>query len=277
MDQFFEFTRPGKSITHGVASCEMPILYFRDDLFGLFFTADFEKVKQLMPSDKLHPVKLTNKKTAIAIVAFNYIDTSIGPYGEIPVFIPVVYGKPPLPVVPAIIESKYPGFGALIVHLPVTSKTARDAGRGEWGFTKFIADMHFDITPEYLECRMSEAGKHILNIRVGRKGIFLKDKKPLITYSVKDKSLIKTTIPQVGTLRFAVNPKDSYVNLGDHPVADSIRDLGLGEKPFLSRYYIERSGILPSGEVIEAGVKPLEGYIGKEDEGSHTVSYIRSK
>ncbi|RLB77210.1 MAG: hypothetical protein DRH06_04275, partial [Deltaproteobacteria bacterium] len=34
---------------------ELPILYFRDDLFLLFYTADYNKVKALMPSDKLHP------------------------------------------------------------------------------------------------------------------------------------------------------------------------------------------------------------------------------
>jgi hypothetical protein len=105
----------------------------------------------------------------------------------------------------------------------------------------------------------------------------MKDKKPLITYSVKDGNLIKTTIPQIGAARMCLNPKGSFLELGDHEVAQSIRDMGLSAKPIQSRYYVERSGILPSGEVIESGVRPLEGYYGKDRQGEHTIDYVGEK
>ena len=274
MASFFSSSRPGRTVTRGQATFELPILYFRDDLFALFFTADPRKVRALMPSDRLHPVLLTSKKAMVGIAAFNYIETSIGPYGEVAVVIPAVYGyaAPPL-ILPALMEARYPGFGTLVLHLPVTRTVARDAGRGEWGYTKFVADMRFTITPEFMACRMAEEGSHILTLRVARKGIVMRDRKPLVTYSVRQGDLIRTTISQRGACRVALSPGSSHLILGDHPVSASIRELGLADRPLMSRYYVERSGILPSGVVVEKGVRSLEGYHGRDREGEHAVIY----
>lgn len=273
-ESFFASTRPGTWAGHGTAEFELPILYFRDDFFSLYFAADAQNVSRLIPSDNLYPVLLPNKKAVVAVGAFNYMDTSIGPYGEVIVGIPLVYGKKPMPVAPALLESTYPGFGVLVAHLPVTTQTARDAGRGEWGYTKFITEMNFTITPEFMECRMSENGRNILNLRVVRQGFFKTDKKPIVTFSVKDGRLIKTTIPQKGSFRQSLRPTGSCLELGDHPVSESIRELDLAPKPMLSKYYVERAGILPAGEVIEDNVRPLEGYYGGDSEGELTVSYM---
>jgi len=227
-----------------------------------------------MPSDKLHPVRLPKGRTLIGVGAFNYIDTSIGPYGEVGMIIPTVHAaSPPLHVLPALMEARYPGFGTLVLHLPVTTMPARDGGRKLWGYTKFVADMDFKNTPEFMECRLSDKDDHILTLRVEKKGIVLKDKKPLITYSVKDNNLIRTIIPQKSTFRLALSPDGSSLELGDHPAAATISGLGLAKRPLISRYYIERSGILPEGSAIEEGVRSLDGYLGEDRTGRHTVSY----
>lgn len=271
---FFGAARPGRNLGHGSASFELPILYFRDDFFALYFSAEAQKVKSMIPSDNLHPVLLPNRRAVVAVGAFNYLETSIGPYGEVIVGIPVVHGKKPYPVAPAMLESRYPGFGVLVAHLPVTTQTARDAGRGEWGYTKFVADMHFSITPEFQECVMSENGESILRLRVSRKGFFMTDRKPIVTYSVKDGKLVKTTIPQKGSFRQSLIAGGSFLKLGSHPVSESIRQMGLSEQPMLSKYYIERAAILPAGERVEEGVRPLDGYFGKDREGERTIAYM---
>ncbi len=276
MKRFFDIPQKVKSVTYNDFSFDLPILYFRDDFFGLYFTADRKKVKALMPSEHLHPV-IINGRAIVAILAINYIETSIGPYGEVPVVVPVVYGEKPMPgtgLLPALMESKYPGFGVLVQHLPVTKTEARDAGRGEWGYTKFVADMYFRITPELMHCRMDEEDNNILEIQVARKGIAIKDRKPLVTYSVKGNNLIKTFIPQKSVKRIAVFPKDSYLTLGNHPVADSIKALDISDKPLASIYFPERAGILPEGQVIEKGVKAFEGYLGSDRVGAHVVNYL---
>lgn len=276
MNYFFSDYQPVNNVIHGKATFDLPILYHRDDAFALYFTANYEKVKGVMPSDRLHPVVLPGKRAVVVIGAFNYIDTSIGSYGEVAVALPAVFDKKTTSfsgLLPALRESGYPGFGVVIMHLPVTRVEARDAGRGQWGYTKFIASMHFSITPEYMECRLLEGDGHILDMRVERKGFYLRDKKPLTTYSVKVGDLIKTVIPQMASKRVALMPGGSHLKLGQHPVAESIRSLGISARPFMSAYYPERAAILPSGTVIENGVRPLEGYRGEDRTAVHSVEY----
>jgi hypothetical protein len=276
MSGFFSNSRPGNTIIHGDFSYELPILYFRDDLFLVFFSADYRRVRQAMPSDRLHPVVLPGGRAMVGLAAFNYLETSIGPYGEVAVAIPAVYGpKAPPTLIPALLEAGYPGFGLVVLHLPVTGTVPRNGGRGIWGYPKFVADMHFTITPEYYECRLDEEDEHILTMRAARRGLFRKDRKPLVTYTVKEGMLIKTTVAQQGSYRLALGSTGSFALFGHHPVADSIKRLGLGPRPLLTRYYVERSAILPVGEVIEEKVRPMEGYQGREREGRHRVEYLR--
>jgi hypothetical protein len=274
MSAFFASARPGTETTVGSETVELPILYFRDDAFGLFFTADAAKVRAALPSDRLYPVQLPGGRALVAIFAFNYIDTSIGPYGELAVAALAVHGRrPPIGFVPALLEAGYPGFGMVVLHLPVTGTLARDGGRQLWGYTKFVADMDFTITPEFHQCRLGEEGTHILTLRVARGGFVRRDAKPMVTFSVLDGKLIRTTIPHRGVYRTTLGSTGSRLELGDHEMADSIRGLGLSTKPLMTRYYVERGAILPAGEVAEEAVRPLEGYYGTDREGEMTVAY----
>lgn len=275
MKAFFKGSRPGKKVKVGRREFDLPILYFRDDAFAIFYTADVEKVRALLPSDKLNPVVMWGKRALFGVACFNYIDTSIGPYGEVGVVIPAVYSKKkPLKLTPSLRETKNPNFGMVVLHLPVTNMIARDGGRGIWGYTKFVSEMKFDITPEYMECRLSEKKKHILTVRVVRQGMMMKDKKPLSTFSVLDSKLIQTTIPQLGFARNCFFPKGSFLKLGDHEITKELKKLNLSKKPILSRYYLERSGILPAGKVIEKNVRDLYGHIGENREGELIIEYL---
>jgi hypothetical protein len=273
---FFAGTRPGRETVLGGKTFELPILYFRDDMFAAFHTADLAAVRAALPSDRLHPLALPGGRALAAVVAFNYVDTSIGPYGEVGVVVPAVHGTrpPPVALLPGLLESRYPGFGNVVLHLPVTTRDARDGGRGQWGYTKFVSDMRFEITPEYQQCELGEAGAHILTLRVARRGLITKDEKPLTTYSVRDGRLLRTCIPMRGICRNALRPPGCFLRLGSHPVADSIRALGLSERPLLTRYYLERAAILPEGEVVEEGVRALDGFKGSDREGELTVDYL---
>lgn len=265
MTDFFEGTRPGRAVKTGETSFQLPILYSRDDAFLAFHTADRDRITSLMPTDTLHPLRAPGGRALVGIVAFNYFDTTIGPYGEVGVFVPVTYGKRPLlPLLPALFESRYPGFGNVVLHLPVTLQAARDAGRGVWGYPKFVAHMEWKFTPEYQECDLSEGGDHILTLRVAKSGRARRDANPLTTYSVLEGNLIKTVIGQRGISCNRLRPRGCALELGQHRVAKELRDMDLSPEPVATRYFVERSGILPAGTIVERGVRPLEGYAGAE-------------
>lgn len=277
MRAFFEGARPGRIVTTDAGTFELPVLYFRDDSFGAVFSADLEALRAAMPSDQLHPVQLRRGRGLVYIAALDYLETSVSPYGELAVVVPAVHGKRPPPVLPSVFESSWPGFGGVILHLPVTHRLARDAGRLLWGYPKFIASMQFSSTPELHECRLEEGGMHILTLRVVKRGVAFADRRPLITYSVKDGALIRTTIPQSALVRMAFGAGGSSLVLGDqHPVAMSLRSLGIAPQPVMTRYFTDRCAILPEGEVVETGVRPLDGYLGSNLDGdlatTHPVS-----
>jgi hypothetical protein len=102
---------------------------------------------------------------------------------------------------------------------------------------------------------------------------FSKDEKPFVLFSVKDTKLMKTVIPHKSVKRMSFNVKGSFLNLGEHPMAQSVKDLEISSKPFLAAYYPEHAGILPQGVVVADNVKPFEGYLGKNRVATHAVEY----
>ena len=274
--RFFENAGPFESVTHGPATFDLPILYYRDDLFLGFFGASAAGISEILPSPSLKPILFRPGRALFGVAAFNYIETSIGPYGEVALAIPVVRGdgtSPVLPILPALLESRYPGFGLFVMHLPVTTRVAREAGRGVWGYPKFVADMHFSSSQEAIACEMSEGGKAILILRVPKRGGLMRDSKPLVTYTVKGTDLVRTEVPGRGIFQASLRPAGGHLALGDHPVAESIRALDVDERPLLTRYYVERAAILPRGKVVESGVKPYDGYRGEDRDGELTFDW----
>ncbi|HDP80846.1 MAG TPA: hypothetical protein ENN21_08395 [Spirochaetes bacterium] len=273
MNTFFGKTRPGAAHMVGKTKVELPILYLRDDHFALMYTADPKRVREILPSKNLHPVLMPNGRALMAVAAFNFLETSIGPYGEVGVVAFTVYGKKPLPLVPALMESRYNGFGSVVLHLPVTKIIARDSGRGIWGYPKFCTDMEFTVSPEFKQVELSDKGKHILTMRVPNQGALKRETRDMVTYTVKGNELIKTNIGQKGTSRQCMKPSDAELVLGEHPMADTVRFLGISGKPMMSRCFLERGAILPAGIAVEKNVTKTAEYAGSDYEGTHRVVY----
>lgn len=263
MNGFFEGCRPGRAVTHGTTRFVLPILYFRDTSFLGLFTADYAKLRQVMPTDTLGPIRAGRGRGYVVVAAYDYGSTSIGPYGEVAVTVPVVHGGSAPPVVPAFLDARWPRSGHLVLHLPVTSRAACEAGRGAWGYPKFVADMDFESSPEEHVCRMREGSSPILTLRIAKRGVCIPSRSPTVTYSVKDRALVRTAIRQTCIARSALGSGRSFLDLGnDHPVARSLVDLDLDPRPVATRIFLDRSAILPEGRVVETGVRALAGYTG---------------
>ncbi len=64
-------------------SIEFPILYYDFRMISGTFTAKTSKLKKLLPHLNFKPIEIFPGTGMITIVAFEYLDTSIGPYKEI--------------------------------------------------------------------------------------------------------------------------------------------------------------------------------------------------
>jgi hypothetical protein len=273
-ENFFDWTGPAeKGVDVGSARIDLPINYYREDSFVGFFSADPDGVRALLPSDDLYPVTLPGGRATVAIAAFDYFNTSIGPYGEIVVTLPCTHGQQSPPGIPFALEAHYPGWGFFVLHMPVTSLVARDGGRVVFGYAKFVADMDFEKRPAYQCARLSEGEAHILTMTVQQRGLLLKDNRPIITYSVRDGELLRTTIPSRGVYQVGLAPGSGSLELGDHPIAGQLRDLDISTTALVTRNYLTRSAILPAGEPL-GPAEPHTGHQGQDREyGRLTVTY----
>jgi hypothetical protein len=274
-EDFFEWAGPtAKGVDVGSIKVDLPIMYYREDSFMGIFAAAHAPVRARLPSEDLFPVRLPDGRATLAVIAFNYLETSIGPYGEVGIAIPCTYGREAPPLLPLALEGRFPGWGGFVLHLPVTSRVARDGGRVIYGYTKFVADMDFQKRPAYQQVRLTEGDDHILTLTVQQAGLPLKDNRPLITYSVLDGQILKTTVPSRAVYQMGLKPGSGVLELGDHPIADELRELDVSSTAFVTKNYLSRYGILPAGEPIGPADHPHPGHIGQDREfGRLTVRY----
>jgi hypothetical protein len=272
---FFHWTGPTrKGVNVGSAQVDLPIMYYRDDSFMGIFSAAYEPVQALLPSQELYPVTLPSGQATLVIFAFNYMETSIGPYGEVGIAIPCTYGRQGPPLLPLVLEGRYPDWGGFVLHLPVTSRIARDGGRVIYGYAKFVADMDFQKRPAYQSVRLAEGDAHILTLTVRQQGLSLKDNRPLITYSVRDGELIKTTVPSRAVYQLGLAPGSGILELGDHEIAAQLRSLDISTTAVITKNYLTRYGILPEGQGVGRADRPYSGHVGEDREyGRLTLNY----
>jgi hypothetical protein len=100
------------------------------------------------------------------------------------------------------------------------------------------------------------------------------ERAPLTTFTVRDTTLVRTTVAVRGYVATAVGASCGELILGDHPVGRELASLGLAANPVATKTYLTHSAILPAGEDLGPADRPYTGYEGEEREfGSHTIGY----
>jgi hypothetical protein len=270
---FFAAPVEQTGIDVGAGVVELPLRYWRADRFLAIFPADADRIRAILPSPKVHPLLLAPGRAALAVTAFNFHETSLGRYGEIGIA-PLVTEFPfAPPMLPLLAERVMPWCG-YIMHLPVTSRLGRDAGREIWNYPKFLADMDFDRFSDRQSVRLEENGRHILTLTVAQRGLAMRDDNPTRTFTVQNGQLIKTTIRNRGIAQVNVGPGAGTLELGDHPIAEEIRALGTSRKPWITKNSLEFQVLLPSGEPAGPASIDYDGYRGTDhDTARLTIRY----
>lgn len=160
-----------------------------------------------------------------------------------------------------------------ILDLPVTTAEARDAGRAVYGMPKFVADMDFTEEPGHRKVELWEQDAHILTLEVRTHGTLTPEHKPTTLYSVHDGQLIETVTRFQGYRQTGLGAGAGTLVLGEHPVADRLRALGVATDPLIVGTYLDARIILPAGAPVGVAREHV-GHLGKDRErGRLTVSY----
>jgi hypothetical protein len=122
-----------------------------------------------------------------------------------------------------------------IWKLPVTQSFTRDAGAGIWGFPKTIDVI--DITDEggRRRARLDMDGRHVLTFTTPATGTRTVPDMETLTYSWVGGRLHRTRFT-MGATEAGFAPGGATLALGDHPIADDLRRLGLPRRALMTAW-----------------------------------------
>lgn len=270
-----EVVRPGSGLDGlGLPS---PAGFHRVEVFGSLHRASHERARDLLAPMGLHPVRALEGQAVVFVTAVRHAAFSVrredGTAATVPphahVAIGLVVTRDP---VPRGLPRLRP-FRGFLLAMPVTLATVRDAGRARFGLPRFVADIDFEEAPVRRRVRVSDGGADILTLTVHPRGPVTTDGTPILTYSALGGRLIETETTVLGHRRANFGPGSGELVLGDHPVAQRLRDLSVSPQPIRTMSYLDARLDVPSGRPVgPAG--DYEGYAGADRPwGRWTVEY----
>ena len=128
-----------------------PFFYYDFTMLSAVFLVSTERVKALLPSKRVHPLRITPWQSVVSISTYEYRDCDIEPYNEVDIGIPITLDEVS-PLFTGILRRLPEVMKVYIRHLPVTSETARDAGVEFAGIPKFLASITFEKEGDWISC-----------------------------------------------------------------------------------------------------------------------------
>jgi len=178
-------------------------------------------------------------RTLFMLGCIDYKDNDLGDYNEVAMnFFVRKKGAPRgLPWISAWLGMAKGSLPSYSWKMPVNQSFTRDAGATIWGFPKTIERIEFDYGEEgrfrgYLEMD----GERVFEITMPRGGDKKRPPSPAVGYSYIEGVPHLTSFSQTASQMGARGGKDVELTLGNHPIADDLRTLGLPKKPLLTTW-----------------------------------------
>jgi hypothetical protein len=186
------------------------------------FLVDHAAATRLMAGTGVPPKRLPGGRAVCILALVQYVDNDLGPYNELALSIAVGAheGAPP---------------GAFIHQLPVDGEFTCAAGRGIWGFPKWIGDIDLAIDDRTARCRLSEGDELVLELDIRPRRVPFPSKPvQMSAYAHLDGITRRTPFTSRAT-GVRGGPFGTRLLLGTrHPMARELRDLGLPKRALMS-------------------------------------------
>jgi len=253
MDEaFFAGVRLEQAELSSGVRIELPIRYQDWSAIMAHFPVPEAAVRNLLPSSRLKPVLLVPGTAILSMVAMEYRQIiEFAPYNEFGIMVPVLYEpKVSIPGLPLLFPHWFKRSGLYVHCLPVTTQAAYEVGTEVWGYPKIVAEIVFEDIGQVRRCQLRAEGKYILTLDV-EKGATGFSKINFHSYTVKGGQLLRTLIQTRGDFNIARFRGGASFNLGDHPIAEELRALGIGKTAVERRYLTNMQSMLhPPGECM---------------------------
>ena len=212
----------------GNETVRMPPFYYDIRSIKAEFIASTAKVRQFLPSPRLYPLRVAPGKCLVVVRALDYLATSIGPYREVLIGIPVTIDRPSKMFIGTLWPRPEAPF-VYIFKLPVTTEIALRAGLEFLSAPKFLASIDFHYGAQQVTCSLNETGTVIMRLVVHTGGLKQTPRQHFNMLTARDRYLLRWETMESTTSRHTSNSRhDAAMELGTHPIADALRAMELG-------------------------------------------------
>lgn len=181
------------------------------------YLVGFDAAVEMIRESSLMPKRFFSHRAMVSLTFVRYTDGDLGSYHEFGVAVIV---EPPAPG-PGISPA-----GAYIHQLPVNQPFTLAAGREIWGFPKWMADIDIHTGGPRATCTLRADGTEILSLSIAR-GLPVPTRETnLDAYSCTD-GIVRRTPWELDAAGTRARPGGARLRLGNHPLADELRGLGL--------------------------------------------------
>jgi hypothetical protein len=225
---FFEPVPQFPSDFHGTEIMR-PVFYHDYTSIQVLFLTPVEKIRAFLPSRRLHPMRLTPRSAVTVISVIEHRDSGVGPYNLALIGFPVTVDRE-APILRGLLKAVTGGAGVFVWQMPENSHLPIESGIETVGYPKFMAKVGLEEGNGWMVGRVEEDDQHILSLSVRSLTTQKVDRRfPGDLYVHRDPWIRRvpfvTNIKQVGT---SMKQGHARLELGDHPIADELRQLELG-------------------------------------------------
>jgi hypothetical protein len=200
-------------------------------------------------------------KALMALAVCRYDDTDLDSYHEVAVsFVVRPHDAPPHPsALQRAREFATGAIGAYIHRLPVDQEFTCAAGRDIWGYPKWMTTIDIDEpdggdrrSGSGTSIRLVDDGAHVLTLTLAGGGPVKLPSQAPPSYSFRD-GVLRRTPWEMSADGVAGRPGGATLVLGDHPMADELRSLGLPKRALFSSSAARMRASFGAAEVVSAG------------------------
>ena len=222
-----------------------PAFYYDYSQTAVALATPLERIRELLPSPRLYPLRLTPRSGVTVIGVYEYRDTDIGPYNEVVIGFPVTVDRN-APVLTELRRFQVHGGSLFVWQLPVTTAIARDIGVELAGYPKFLADIGISDEAGLVTSWAAEGDRHLLTLRLPHRPPRRREVRVrAMPVTVKgDRLLRSASIARVSREAVAYDGRGVELELGDHPVAEGLRRLQMG-RVIMASYAPANQMVLP--------------------------------
>jgi hypothetical protein len=212
----------------------MPVVVRDATASVAYYLVSAAAAQALIEPSGLRVARTLPGRTLCAIGTMDYRDNDLGQYHEVAItFFVYEPGTRALPVVGGPLAMLRGKLSAYIHQLPVDAEFSMEAGRGIWGFPKFMSTIEITRDLGVETSVLTVEGGHVLTQQMRLGGARGFGEREQISYALRDGVLYRTPSTMSGEgVGFRLG--GARIELGDHPIADELRSLGLPKMPLFT-------------------------------------------